>query len=175
MRFYALDVETANHDHSSICQIGIGVFEDHNLVDTWKSYIDPETSFNWYNIKVHGITNDLVCGAPKIVDVYSFLKSQLDNNIVVHHTSYDRIAFEKVYRKYNLEPLNILWLDSSMVARRTWKEFSTSGYNLANIASLLGIEFQHHDALEDAITAGKIVIEASKKSNLRLEEWIKLF
>ena len=46
MRFYSLDVETANHNQSSICQIGVGVFEDFKLVDTWKSYIDPQDSFH---------------------------------------------------------------------------------------------------------------------------------
>jgi len=41
MRFYSLDVETANPDQSTIGQTGIGVFDDGALVDTWKSYIDP--------------------------------------------------------------------------------------------------------------------------------------
>ena len=38
MRFIALDVETANPDMSSICQIGIVHFEDGKPVETWSSH-----------------------------------------------------------------------------------------------------------------------------------------
>ena len=56
MKFYSLDVETANPDQSTICQIGVGMFEDGALVDTWKSYIDPQDYFHWRFIDIHGIT-----------------------------------------------------------------------------------------------------------------------
>jgi DNA polymerase III subunit epsilon len=174
MNFCALDVETANYNHSSICQIGIGIFESGSLVNNWKSYIDPESFFHWKNIEIHGICENTVVGAPKIVDVYDQLKIILENKIVVHHTSYDRVAFDKVYAKYNLDPINIIWLDSSKIARYAWQEFSTSGYNLANIANHIGIQFKHHDALEDAIAAGLIVVEACKKLNLTLDDWVRL-
>jgi DNA polymerase-3 subunit epsilon len=53
-------------------------------------------------------------------------------------------------------------LDSVRVARKTW-QYLEGGYNLANLACYLDIEFRHHDALEDAIACGKIIVEASKK------------
>ena len=62
MRFYSLDVETANYDLSSICQIGIGLFENGELAGTWESLIDPGSSFHWSNIRVHGITGARVRG-----------------------------------------------------------------------------------------------------------------
>ena len=34
MRFYSLDVETANPDQSTICQIGFGIFEDNEISHT---------------------------------------------------------------------------------------------------------------------------------------------
>jgi DNA polymerase III subunit epsilon len=37
----------------------------------------------------------------------------------------------------------------------------------------LNIEFTHHDALEDAIAAGKIVIEACALKNLTAEHWLE--
>lgn len=62
MRFCSLDVETANYDSASICQIGIGIFENGVLVDTWDSLIDPQDSFHWSNVRVHGITSEMVHG-----------------------------------------------------------------------------------------------------------------
>ena len=41
MKFISLDVETANPDMSSICQVGIVHFEDGKPVETWSSLVDP--------------------------------------------------------------------------------------------------------------------------------------
>lgn len=172
MKFYFLDVETANHDQSSICQIGVGVFEDGELINTWKSYINPESSFHWYFTEIHGITAKTVRGYPKFPNVYPIIRQMFENNIVVHHSPFDRVAFRKVFQKYGLEPFEIRWLDSVRVARHTWEEID-SGYNLANLASYLDIEFQHHDALEDSITAGKIVVEACNITGIQVHEWIQ--
>jgi len=42
MEFVAIDVETANADMASICQIGIATFENAVLKNEWKTYVDPE-------------------------------------------------------------------------------------------------------------------------------------
>lgn len=170
MKFYSLDVETANPDQSTICQIGVGVFEDEQLVDTWKSYIDPQDYFHSRFIDIHGITPQMVKRKPTFPRVYPILRQMFENNIVVHHSPFDRIAFRKVFERYGLEPFEVQWLDSVQVARKTWVGLD-GGYNLANLAYYLDIEFQHHDALEDSITCGKIVVEASKKTSIDIAIW----
>lgn len=171
MRFYSLDVETANPDQASICQIGIGVFEDNRLVDTWKSYINPQDYFHWRFIEIHGIDSKTVKKKPTFPKVYPKLRTLLEDNIVVHHSPFDRIAFGKVFAKYDLEPFNIRWLDSVKVAKQAFGDGCLDGgYNLANLAAYLDIEFQHHDALEDAIVCGKIVICACKRNSKRIWE-----
>jgi len=155
-----------------MCQIGVGVFEDLVLVDTWKSFIDPQDSFHWFMINIHGITANHVKGMPTFPMVYPFLRKMFENSIVVHHTQFDRIAFRKAYDKYNLEPFPAHWLDSAQVARNTWKEYGDGGFNLEHIAYRLGIEFQHHDALEDAVACGKVVVEAIKNKGVQLDKWL---
>lgn len=54
MEFIAIDVETANADMASICQIGIAKYKDGELVDEWSSLIDPEDYFDFINIDIHG-------------------------------------------------------------------------------------------------------------------------
>jgi DNA polymerase-3 subunit epsilon len=175
MQFYSLDVETANSDSSTICQIGIGKFVNGELVETWESLIDPQSYFHWGNVRVHGITEDMVQGAPAFSEVYPVLRQLLSGNIVVHHTPYDYQAFKRSYTRFNLVPINIRWLDSAKVVRHTWQQFSKSGYNLANVANHLGIEFRHHDALEDSVAAGKIVAEACRLTDRRINDWYVLF
>lgn len=175
MRFYSLDVETANPDQSTICQIGVGIFEDGKLVDTWKSYIDPQDYFHWRFIEIHGITPKMVKRKPTFPKVYPVLREMFEHNIVVHHSPFDRVAFRKAFDRYDLEPFEVQWLDSVRVAQHTWEEFSEGGYNLAHLAYQLDIEFQHHDALEDAVACGKIVVAASKKTSLDIDEWVQKF
>ena len=45
MEFVAIDVETANPDYSSICQIGLVCYKDGKPHEEWKSYINPEDYF----------------------------------------------------------------------------------------------------------------------------------
>ena len=55
MQFIAIDVETANADMASICQVGIAKFADGQLVEVWSSLIDPEDFFDGINMAIHGI------------------------------------------------------------------------------------------------------------------------
>ena len=41
MDFVVIDVETANADLSSICQVGIASFRDGRLADSWVSLVEP--------------------------------------------------------------------------------------------------------------------------------------
>jgi len=96
----------------------------------------------------------------------------IENNIVVHHSPFDRVAFRKAFEKHGLEPFEVQWLDSVKVARHTWNNLE-GGYNLANLANHLHIEFQHHDALADSIACGKIVLKACHLNEIKVYEWIQ--
>jgi len=51
MRFVAIDVETANPDYSSICQIGVALFENGIITKTWATLINPEDYFDPINMR----------------------------------------------------------------------------------------------------------------------------
>jgi DNA polymerase-3 subunit epsilon len=173
MDFVALDVETANADISSICQIGIVKFEDNKLIDEWCSLIDPEDYFDPINIYIHGITETDVEGAPKINEVAQKIYGYLDGALTVCHTHFDRVSISKAFDKYDIRIPEPKWLDTARVARRTWNEVSWSGYGLKNVCELIGYEFKHHNALEDAKASGHILIAAIAKTGLGIEDWLK--
>lgn len=170
--FIALDVETANCDTASICQIGIASFEDGKLTNTWKTLVDPEDYFDEFNTLLHGISWEMVQGSPTYKKLHIQLGSMLGENIVVHHSPFDRTSFNQAAEKYNLDPINCQWLDTARVVRRHWEEFRHQGYNLPGIAAHIGLpEYKIHDALEDAITAGLLMIHISKESNTSISDW----
>ena len=173
MDFIALDVETANADYSSICQIGIAIFNDGKVIKEFKTLINPEDYFDPFNISIHGISKKDVVNAPTFDEIYEELKGVLENKIVIHHMPFDRIAINRVCDCYELEHIKPKWLDSAKIVKRTWTEFAHKGYGLSSIADYLKLEFEHHDALEDAKTAGLVVVKAIEISKTNIEDWFK--
>jgi DNA polymerase-3 subunit epsilon len=173
MRFVAVDLETANPRMSSVCQIGLVVFEDGKEVAAEMRLVDPEEYFDPYCVAIHGITPDRVRGAPRFADLHEWLCQQTSGEVVACHTHFDRVALAQACGKHSLQELPCNWLDTSKVARRAWAQFAKSGYGLANLASHFGINFQHHDALDDARTAGLILVRAMEETGFDPTEWIR--
>jgi DNA polymerase-3 subunit epsilon len=74
MRFVAVDLETANPQFSSICQIGLVVFEGGREIDSDVRLVDPNDYFDPYNVAIHGITADQVRGAPIFKEIHPWLR-----------------------------------------------------------------------------------------------------
>ncbi len=172
MDFVAIDVETANPDMASICQIGIARFSDGELIDEWVSLIDPEDHFDDVNVSIHGICKEMVKGQPKLPELADKLHDLMDGTVTVCHTHFDRLAVAKAFNRYKLPAIANTWLDSARVVRRTWKDLSWRGYGLASVCRKIGYEFKHHDALEDAKAAGHVLLAAMQESETDLEGWL---
>ena len=171
--YVALDVETANSDYASICQVGIAEFgSDGSLGRTWASLVDPEDDFSGMHVSIHGIDREAVRGAPCFPEVLAGIRARCDDRIVVHHMPFDRVAIGRAADRYGLPGPRATWLDSAGVARRAWKRFSRRGYGLRNLASELRIPLRHHDALSDAIAAGSVVALAIEKSGMDISDWL---
>ena len=118
LTFNAIDVETANADWSSICQIGVVRVRDGVVTGEWETLVDPEAHFDGFNMMIHGITEKDVQGSPTIADISLELRNMLDGEVLVHHTPFDRVSINRSLRKYALDPLEAIWLDSARVVRR---------------------------------------------------------
>ncbi len=173
MNFVAIDVETANPDLSSICQIGVAKYTEGQLVEAWSELINPEDFFDPENIAIHGITEQAVQGHPTFPRVVDTLNAFLDGSIVVSHTSFDRVSMNQTYSKYKLPQFNAIWLDSARVARRTWDEFAWKGYGLSNVCNKIGYQFKHHDALEDAKASAQVLLAAIQTTGLCIQDWLE--
>ncbi len=174
LTFNAIDVETANADRASICQIGIAHIKDGQIEDEWQSLIDPEDWFDSWNTSIHGIKESDVKGFPTIPEVRDKLCRRLRGSILVSHTPFDRVALERAMTRYELEQLQVTWLDSARVARCAWPEkYGDRGWGLKSVASDLGISFNHHNALEDAKAAAKILLQACNETELSVDEWLE--
>jgi DNA polymerase-3 subunit epsilon len=134
--------------------------------------INPVDDFDPLNIAVHGITPEDVAGASRFNDVLPELLSEMHSRVVVHHTSFDRVAVSRAAQRFGLDSLPCTWLDSPRVARRAWERFAYRGYGLANLAAEFRIHFRHHDPLEDARAAGLVLLRAISETGRTLSEWL---
>jgi len=169
--FVSIDVETANSCIGSICQIGLAAFKDGALIQEWTSLINPEEQFSAFNIKIHGLTAAHVTDAPTLPEIAKTLRSWLHRQVVVCHTMFDQKALARGFAKYGLPELNCRWLDSCHVARKTWD--SPDGHSLPVVCDIIGHEFTHHDALEDAKAAGAVILAAGRETGLTVADWLQ--
>lgn len=173
MQFIAVDVETANPNMSSICQIGLVRFVDGMEVESAVHLVNPQTWFAGMNTAIHGLDESSVKGAKTFPELYPMLCGWTEGATVVCHTHFDRVSFGQACSKHKLADLGCTWIDSAKVARRTWSQFAQRGYGLANVAAHFGIEFQHHDALQDARTCGLILLRAMQDAGTDLSQIAK--
>ena len=159
LHFVAVDVETANNNRGSICQIAIVEFFSGAIVNEWSSLVDPDEAFLQANIQIHGIRPEDVAGHPAIRELADEIHGRLTDRLVVSHTLFDQRSLSMACPEvaHGLE-----WLDTCDAARRAWPELPC--HRLPNLADKLGIQFNHHDALEDARTAGKVLLAALSKN-----------
>jgi len=173
VNFAAIDFETANSDPGSVCQVGIATFRNGVPVDLYGTLINPHTHFSPFNITIHGIRPEDVAQAPTWDEIYPEVAQRLAGSIVVSHTNFDRIALNRACELASLEACDCHWADSALITRRTWTQFAQRGYRLPNIAAHLGIDYQAHDALEDARCAGLVVVRAHEISGLEPEKFFR--
>lgn len=164
-RFVAVDVETANRDAASICQIGFALVTETGTITTHSYLIDPEDDFEDFNVELHGIDEDRVAGQPTFDEVIELFRPFMERHTLVQHSTFDKRAFDTACYTYDVEPLRSKWIDSVKIARAAWPELKGSGgHGLANLKQALSLDFEHHDAGEDAKAAAQVVLLAETKT-----------
>lgn len=163
MDFIAIDFETANNSRSSVCSIGIVKIESGLIKKEIHTYIDPQDEFYYYNTMIHGITEEMVKGAPTFTAFWPEFKALIEEQtLVAHNASFDMSVLRHALNDMN-EPFPSFNYGCTYVfSKKVWP--SLYNYKLSTVADHLGIHFKHHNALEDARAAALITLAALRKS-----------
>jgi DNA polymerase-3 subunit epsilon len=169
MEFVAVDVETANQNTSSICQIGVATFSMGRLVNLWETLVNPEDSFAPFNSHLHGIRASDVLDSPTWFEIQAELERHLDQSTLASHTYFDRGAMNGANARYRLKPVHVeTWIDTCHLARLAWPHLHN--HKLPSLARTFGITYKAHNAAEDARCAGEILILAARTAGLTLDD-----
>jgi len=151
MRAVAIDFETANEQRASACSIGLAWIEDGRVTDRETHLIrPPEMRFAPVNIRIHGITPDMVEDAPEFPDVLASLRERIDgcDMVLAHNAGFDMSVVRASCDAYALSYPEFDYLCTVKVAQKVWTDLGSARLNV--LGDHLGIAFKHHDAGEDA-------------------------
>ena len=166
--FTAIDFETANSSSASACSVGLVKVRDGRVVDRVHWYIRPpfpHDEFSEWNIRIHGITPQMVADAPGWAEHLPALRVFAgDDVLVAHNAGFDMGVIAKTSAAVGLDVPDFRSLCSLQVARKT---YHLDSYRLPVAAMAAGFkDFSHHDALADAEACAAIVVHAAKRHDV---------
>ena len=173
MNYTVFDVETANSQRDSICAIGIIRYENNQVIYQKEILINPETEFNYFNTRIHGITEKDVVNAPTFPEVWREISTYFTDTILVAHNakSMDLCALYRTFERYNLPLVSNKYICTMELAKKIFKnDDSVQRYRLDTLSKKYGIELvHHHNALDDT----KACFEILRKFETEYPEEIK--
>ena len=151
------DTEFANSKNRSICQLALICDKpvDGKVVRTERSYlVNPEDTFQYACVKIHGIMPEAVKGAPTFPELWPEIAPFFENTVVVGHNvaSADLEALAGSCARYEIAMPEIRYMDTLELAQTygSCKRFALENYRLSSLCGYYRIDVgQSHDALCD--------------------------
>lgn len=170
-RFVAFDVETASSAAQSICQVGLACVDHFGRIDTFSLLVNPRCAYADFNTRLHGIDARMTADAPDFAQVLVALFPLMAAQPIVQHSTFDQRAVNAAARYHGLGEPPFSWVNSVTIARKAWPEWKgQGGHGLGHLKKQLGLQFQHHDAGEDARAAAQVVLLAEERLSRALVE-----
>ena len=158
--FAAIDFETANNERSSVCAVGVVIVRNGEIVDTFYSLIQPEPNYySYWCTRVHGLCCDDTDDAPIFPEVWKQIEPLIQGlPLVAHNSRFDEGCLRAVFRTYQMDYPDYIFLDTLRAARQALPHLSN--HQLHTVAAALGYDLvNHHHALADAEAAAWIARE----------------
>lgn len=149
-RITVFDIEVLNQDPASICAIGIVELVDGQEKSSYYSLIKPKNlSYDGYRYKVHKIKPKSLYKERLFIEIWEEVYHYFENTIVVSHDIQGDMMHLREALKQNSIPYPHLYMScTNVLAHLCYPELSK--YNLTDLCTMIGYEFEAHHALEDA-------------------------
>ena len=162
MNFVTIDFETAKHSRESACAIGLVKFLEGNPADTYYSLIRPPSLYIRPDFTdIHGLTVEDVKDAPRFNEIWDDIKTFAGElPLAAHNAAFDMGVLQAVIDWYKIDAPRLPYFCTCNLARSVWPELSS--HSLPSLAKHFEISYNAHNALDDALTCGKLVMIAAK-------------
>lgn len=160
INFIAIDFETATSRRASICEVGICVVRDSEVVETRSWLVQPEDNrYHYWNIQIHGIRPEDTENAPDFFQVWEEIeRTYLDefDLFVAHNVPFDRSCLTHSAELYHIHLPELRWECSLRIARSIY-DFDHN--SLDYLCDKLNIpKGTHHRAGDDAEMCARLYL-----------------
>lgn len=168
--YCVLDLETTglSPNYDSIIEIGIIKVKENKIVDKYNSLINPGFLINEYITSITGITNEMLKGKPKIIDLKKEVLNFIGNDVLVgHNISFDVSFLQKGFN----EELKNEYIDTLQFCRKLFKELSH--HRLTDMSNYLEISRNEHRSMSDCLCTKELydcIKEKMKNDGLEIND-----
>ncbi len=147
---FSFALETATASLNSACEIGIIKVEESIIVKKFHSLIKPPNNeYSRTNTLVHGINSELTKNAPTFNILWHQIKNYFKGNLVLaHNVNFDLGVLKQTLNYYGLD----------CPGCRYDCTYEIYGHSLSEVCKCFKIDFQHHNALSDALACAQIYL-----------------
>ena len=174
MNFVIVDVETTGGSpkNSKITEIAMYKYNGTEIIDEFSALVDPEMLIPEFIVRLTGITNKHVEGAPKFFEIAKKVIEFFEGCIfVAHNVSFDygMIRAEFKHLGYDFRKPHLCTVEAS---RKIIPNHAS--YSLGKLSRAIGIQIKNrHRAGGDALATTKLFEILYKKNQKKLETFIK--
>ena len=148
----AIDFESAGTAPGETdCPVQVGIVRVEKLFSTeprvFTSYIACHRPVRWSAAKVHGITTDMLRGAPAFTELWPQIRDLLRGAVVLGHNPATEKRFLKTFPGHGFGP----WVDTLALARQAAPDLQD--HALSTLCEALGITDQVERLIHDAAHA----------------------
>lgn len=175
--FIGFDTETSGKYplESEVCEIGAVKYHNGKVIDEFKSLVRTREPMSDTVIKIHGITNEMLIGAPEMKDVIpQFHKFIQGGTLVAHHAPFDLGFLAVELENHGLSlPTNPV-ICSSRLSRNIIK--NVPNHRLQTLITCLDLhKGQAHRAHDDALACLELAMLCIQRAQANsLDEVFKL-
>ena len=156
-RYIVFDVETPNRYNNRMSAIGICVVDGQQIVKEFFSLVNPEQSFDWFNTRLTGISEETVSEAPNFPQLWKQIEPVMSSGILVaHNARFDMWVLRKCLHDYGIAwKSRVQGLCTVHMGRSLKPGIS---HKLNDMCEYYGICLNHHRADSDSRACAEILL-----------------
>ena len=161
-RFVCFDVETPNHYNNRMSAIGITVIEKGKIVSEYYSLVNPEQSFDYFNIQLTGISPRMVRNEKTFPEIWEEIRDTMESGLLTaHNAAFDMGVLGKCLRDYGISwKEEVPYICTCQIGKR---HLPDQGHKLDELCSHYSISLDHHHAGSDASACARILVNYMKE------------
>jgi DNA polymerase-3 subunit epsilon len=162
--FITIDFETGTGSPESAISVGLVKYRNFRPISSYYSLIRPPRLYIRPDFtELHGLTVDDVSDAPDFGCIWkNEIKRYIGNAMLAAHNAlFDMNVLKAALEYYEFPMPRLSYFCTLYLARQTWPKLKS--HALTSLADNFGIIYNAHNALDDALTCGKLVQLAAEE------------